>query len=229
MASPFTDLRDQLDRRFVGAWVHGVSVPTIRTKRWLRGRRLPFIDPEHVDPHLGLAAVDRTADIVIDRYGAQAALLGGVAGMAGMASIPPELIASMVGVMRLGQRLCVVYGFDPETDRGQMALWQAFAHAYHLDLPPSGLVEMRASDLPSLLLTRKAPVTVSGTLTRAVVRTSALKLVGRFVRFVPVLAAISQASMEQTQFREVGESLKQSLRRLAEMPPPETPEDAIEL
>lgn len=229
MAGAFDALWERLDRRLVVAGWHGISVPTSRTRRWLRGRRLAFIDPDSHEP-VARMSLDRTADVVISRYATQAAFLGGAAGLGGLASIGPEVAVSTVGMVRLAQRLCVVYGFDPETDRGQMALWRALAHGYDLDLPESGLVELKASDLPGLLLSREG-ASVSGTLTRAALRSSAYRLAGRISRFLPLISAMGQASTERGQFLAVGGRMKETLGRLAEIPesPQEPPEDAIEL
>jgi len=221
-----------VDERLLSLLIDRMSVPTRRTLAWLRGRRLPFHDPRRPagEPTPSRAAVDLTADRVIARYATQASVLGLAAGMGGMASIPPEVLASAVGSYRLAQRLCVVYGFDPETDRGQMALWRALAHAYGLDLPESGLVSMRATQLPGLLVGQRAGEgrSVSGTLTRAALRSTAWRVAGRISRFIPVLAAVGQSNRERRQFRELGAEMKQVLRRLAEPSArPDDIEDAI--
>ncbi len=225
------ELLDNVDARLLSLLLDRMSVPTRRTRAWLRGRRLPFMDPERPVDVEGPSRsdIDLTAERVIARYATQASFLGMAAGLGGIASIPPEVLASAIGSYRLAQRLCVVYGFDPETDRGQMALWQALAHAYGLELPDSGLVSMRASQLPRLLVGRAPEENVSGTLTRAALRTTAWRVAGRISRFVPLLAAVTQSSNERRQFRELGAEMKAVLRRLAEVPERGDIEDAIEL
>jgi len=228
------ELADTVDARLLTVMVARMSVPTRRTRVWLRGRRLPFVDPARSgdDPSPSRAAIDGTADRVIARYATQAGFLGLAAGIGGIASIPPEVLASAIGAYRLAQRLCVVYGFDPETDRGQMALWQALAHAYGVELPESGVVSMKASQLPGLLAGRKRGQgeNVSGALTRAALRTTAWRVAGRVSRFVPVVAALTQSGRERRQFRELGAEMKRVLSRLAE--PTSSPtdiEDAVEI
>ncbi len=228
------ELADTVDARLLTVLVGRMSVPTRRTRVWLRGRRLPFVDPARPvhAPSPSRAAIDGTADRVITRYATQAGFLGLAAGIGGVASIPPEVLASAVGAYRLAQRLCVVYGFDPETDRGQMALWQALAQAYGLELPESGVVSMRASQLPGLLAGRAAGQgeNVSGALTRAALRTTAWRVAGRVSRFVPVVAALTQSGRERRQFRAIGGEMKRVLSRLSEPAgPPADIEDAVEL
>jgi hypothetical protein len=212
---PVADLLSRLDARLVEAWVAGVSVPTRRTRAWLRGKRLAFVDPDQPVPP-SLAELDHTARVVIERYANSAALLSGMAGLGGWASIPPEVAASLVGSLRLGQRLCVVFGFDPETDRGQMALWRALASGYQVELPPSGPVGLKASDVPALLLTR--PHNVGGALARSVVKGSAFRLL-RFTRLVPVLASATGAASGRANQAAIGARMHATLRRLAELPP----------
>jgi hypothetical protein len=228
MASLRAEMWRRVDQRLMAGWWTTISVPAERTRRWLRGRRLAFIDPEQPPP--AMADVQRTADIVIARYANSAALLGAAAGLGGLLSVPPELAANLVAVLRLGQRLCVVYGFDPESDRGHMALWQALAKAYGVDLPASGLVGLRAADLPSLLRAA-APTSVSGALVNAAVRGSAWRLLGRVTRFVPIVAAASQAAHERRQMDELGRAMSETLRQLADGPMARGAgiEDAVEL
>jgi len=221
------DLFSRLDARIVEGWLVAVSVPTRRTRRWLRGRRLPFIDPD-AERIPSLQELDYTAQVVIDRYATSAAMVAGAAGLGGWASIPPELVASLVSGLRLAQRLCVVFGFDPDTDRGQMALWRAMAAGYEVELPPSGPVGMKASDVPGLLLSRSP--SVSGTLARSVIRGSAFRML-RFTRLVPVLASATSAASSRKSQAAIGHRMHASLRRLADAPPGDlgVVEEAIEL
>ena len=52
--------------------------------------------------------------------------------------VPPEAALSIVLVIRMIQRLCVVYGFDPETDRGEAALTRTLAAVWNVTLPEGG-------------------------------------------------------------------------------------------
>ena len=220
------DLAERLDARLLDSWLAAVSVPTRRTRAWLRGRRLPFVDPQDARSPT-LSQLDHTARQVIDRYAASAALVGGAAGLGGLASIPPEVATQVIAALRLGQRLCVVYGFDPETDRGQMALWRALAAGFEVDLPAQGPVGLRASQVPGLLLRRQR--NVGGALARSVLKGTTFRLL-RFTRLVPVLASASGAVEGRRSLAALGERMHETLRRLAEVPPAAGPvEDAVEL
>jgi len=225
------DLAERLDARVMDSWFAAVSVPTRRTRAWLRGRRLRFVDPDATE-RPSLRELDATADAVIARYATSAALVGGAAGLGGMASIPPELMAQVVAALRLAQRLCVVYGFDPETDRGQMALWRALAAGYEVELPAAGPVGLRASQVPGLLLRRQS--NVGGSLARSVVKATAFRLL-RFTRLVPVLASATGASAGRRTLTDMGARMSVTLSRLADVPSATASggrllvEDAIEL
>lgn len=224
---PLADLVASLDARLVEGWIAAVSVPTARTRRWLRGRRLAFADPE-AERSPSLIEIDATARVVIERYGASQALVSGAAGLGGAASLPPELLASLVASLRLGQRLCVVYGFDPETDRGQMALWRAMAAGHQVDLPDAGPVGVRASEVPGLLLARTG--SVGGTLARSVVKSASFRIL-RFTRLVPLLASATGARAGRRSLMAIGERMQATLRRLADAPatPTGPVEEAIEI
>jgi len=219
------DLAHRLDTQLVEGWIAAVSVPTERTRRWLRGRRLPFVDPA-AETVPTLTELDYTARQVIERYASSAAFVGGAAGLGGLASIPPELATQVVATLRLGQRMCVVYGFDPATDRGRMALMRALAAAFEVELP-SGPVGLRASQVPGLLLRRQRNAT--GALARSVLKGTAFRLL-RFTRVVPLLASATGAAEGRRSLTAMGGRMQQVLRRLAEAPPaPGGVEDAVEL
>ncbi|MEZ4236099.1 MAG: hypothetical protein R3F59_08040 [Myxococcota bacterium] len=185
----FSDVLDRADASLVAGWYHAVSVQPERIRAWLRLRGLHFVDPARSDTP-PLAEVDRTAEAVIERASSLLGALGGAAGLVGAATVPPEFLATNVGVLRLAQRLCVVYGFDPTTDRGEMALTRALAAAYGVDLPETGPARMRVRDLPSLLRGEgSGPQAMAGKVARAMAKSTAWWVAGRLTRFVPVLSA----------------------------------------
>lgn len=226
-----TDVLDKADATLVVGWYHAVSVHPERIRAWLRFRGLPFVDPILPEPPV-LAEVDRSAEVVIGRAGNLLGVVGGAAGFAGAATVPPEWVATNIGVLRLAQRLCLVYGFDPTTDRGEMAMCRALAAAYNIEVPETGPLRMRIRDLPSLLRSEGSARQGIGTrLARAMARSSAWWVAGRITRFVPVLSASSHAVETRTHVTETGRRMKEVLRRLAEVPNalPSPVEEAVEV
>ncbi|MEQ1564017.1 MAG: hypothetical protein ABMA64_00140 [Myxococcota bacterium] len=210
------DLLERADRTLVAGWYSAVSVDAERVRAWLRAHRLPFVDPTHPTA-ASLVDVDQTANKLVSRSASMLSALGGAAGLAGAATVPPEWVATNVAALRLAQRLCVVYGFDPATDRGQMALCRALASGYDVELPESGPVSLRLSDLPRLFRTPRSS-DVSGRLVRAMATGSMWWVVGRVTRFVPVLSASSHAIDARRQVESAGAKMKAVLRRLSDAP-----------
>ncbi|MCB9665639.1 MAG: EcsC family protein [Alphaproteobacteria bacterium] len=215
------ELIEQADRALAPGVYVAISVSAVRTRTWLRGRGLPFLDPEAPAPrHLDVA---RTADHVIAQSRSTSAALGAVTGVAGWLGIPTEVAGWAVAHLRLAQRLSVVYGFDPMSDRGHAAVSRALAAGLEVDLPEEGVVGTRVSDVvrPALDLAPPDLATLRGALVRRVIRSAVRVATRRAGRVVPVLAAGVSAVDNHAITAEVGERMKAVLQRLAEAPAPD--------
>lgn len=218
------DLAERMDRRLPAGFYAAVSVPTEGVRARLRRDRRAFIDPDAaaVPP---MHEVDATAERVIRQASFGSASLGGIASIAGAASVPPEALAQTIAVLRLAQRLAIVYGFDPDTERGRIAVRRALAAGLELDLPDEGPLEVRMSDLPRLLAPRDAR-SAGLTLARSAVRSTTYMLARRVSRLVPFVSPAFSAVAARRRVQEVGLRMRELLRRLAEVPDAGAIEDA---
>jgi len=228
IAPLLSDLIRTADERLLAGWYRAISVPAGRVRQRLRQRGLAYVDPStgKGDP----AELDRSARWTIDqaRFGATA--LGGIAGIGGLVSVPPEVLAQLVGGIRLGQRLAVIYGFDPETDRGRMALFRALAAGYEVELPDGGPVGMRLSELPSIVApVLLQPRTMSAALVGEIVRKSAWTLAARLTRVIPVISAGTSAVHARRGIAETGRRMHKALRSMAGMATMGLIEEAVEV
>jgi hypothetical protein len=228
------DAVERMDSRLPAGFYAAVSVPSEPFRDALRRRGRAFIDPEAAQaPPDG--DVDATARWVIAQAGVSSAGLAAVAATLGAASVPPEVVAQALAVLRTAQRLAIVYGFDPETERGALAVWRAVAAVYGVSLPSEGPADVRVRDLGALLLPaplRDRDVKAAGmVVARAALRKSASMLMRRAVRWLPVpllspgLSAL-QARRKQV---EVGEQLRVALRDAAGLDARGPVTDAVEL
>lgn len=208
-----SDAAHNLDAGSVRALYAAVSVPVEQERVRLRRARRAFVDPAAQTP-VEPAAVGRTAQRVIDQASVKASAMGGAAGFGGVATVPPEILGMLVAIVRMGQRLAIVYGFDPDTDRGQMALRSALSAGLGVELPEGGPLGLAASDLPRVLL-GSVPTEPSVAMTQALVRQSAWLVVGSVARFVPGLAIGVGAYRSSRQIRRVGETMRASLAAAA--------------
>ncbi|MBM4391366.1 MAG: EcsC family protein [Deltaproteobacteria bacterium] len=193
MASPWRVIAEGLgtrvDEDLLPAMYAAASVSTSQVREELRRAGLAFVDEE-----AGLVPepdeLRRAVDHVVRSAQIRASAMGAVTGLAGAAAMPPELVAAMVNTLRLGQRLAVVHGFDPETDHGKIVLTRALAAAMGVELPDSTRVATRVSELP--VLVRAAAPGSSGAVqwaARYVVERSVGSAAARVVRLVPGLGA----------------------------------------
>ncbi|MFT7519117.1 MAG: hypothetical protein ACI9MC_001257 [Kiritimatiellia bacterium] len=228
LAQAFFSAAGRVDEESVRSLYAAMSVPTERERARLRRAHHVFVDPLIEMPDV--RSVARTADRLIEQAAFSLTALGAIAGMGGAASVPPEVVANMVGVVRLAQRLAVVYGFDPERERGAMALRRALSAGLQVDLPEGGPMGLKLSDLPRILAP-EAPREVTVAMTRALVRKSAWMVVGSVARFIPFVSAGAGAARARRRTREVGGRMKRALEHIAELPLADagTVVDAIEV
>lgn len=219
------------DRHTVAAVLAAVSVDADRERARLSMHRKAVAGvPRHGEvPRL--EDLDATAAWIVDQTSGQASMLGGVAGLAGVLSVPPEVLAFLVGMVRMGQRVGVVYGFEPHTDRGRMALQRALAAAFEVELPERGLLDLRVTDVASLVWTRTpGKEQVGQQLATGLVLRSARAAVGRWGRLLPVVASSAAASGNHRRTHEVGARMIAVYRRLCDAAGPSVEvEEAVEV
>lgn len=222
------DLIHHADERLLAGWYLAISVSPDRVRRQLKQSGHQWLDA--TSGHADRRELDRSAAWVIEQSRFGAAAIGGIAGLGGMASVPPEVVAQFVACLRMAQRLAVVYGFDPDSDRGRMAISRALAAGFEIDLPERGPVGLRVSDLPSVIAPRMlAPRTVGSQLLSTILRKSAWTLAARITRLVPVAGAGVAAVEARKDRAEIGARMQSVFRQLAEIRAVGTIEEAVEV
>lgn len=181
------EVRDRLDGDLLPSLYATVSVPTQVIRATFRADDIAFIDA-NAGQWPDALALEESAQQVIAHARRRGVSLSVVSGLVGAVAIPPEVLASLVLALRLGQRMAVVFGFDPETDAGRLVLWRAVAAAYDLEMPSQAQVGMRVSDLPELLKSQlPSSQRVASWMGKRVARRVAMTAVKRATRLVPGL------------------------------------------
>ncbi len=118
--------------------------------------------PEHLRAQMDRAAVayvgrpgppptdeelDQAVAFWVRRTRSAGAWIGGVAGLPGLLGVAPESVAQLALLVRLAQRLAVVFGLDPQTDGGRLRVGEAVADALGVVLPAGGVAEASLRDL----------------------------------------------------------------------------------
>ena len=204
------ELAQQMDAGSVRALYQAASVDVVAERERLE--RLGLVHGAQAGARPEELA--RSARKMIRRTTFRATALGGAGGAVGLASVPPEIAAMLIVQLRLAQRLAIVYGFDPESERGRVAIRQALSEAFELDLSEGGPLGIVASDL--ILVGkqgRPSPVTVR--LAQTMIRRSAWMVVGRLTRFVPGLGVVVGALQNRKKTLDYGERLRASFARSA--------------
>ncbi len=221
-------LAEQVDGGAVRALIAAVGVRTSRVRSRLHAAGLSFVGQPDRAPEPW--ELDRAAQVVIGWSRANVGMVGGMTGLGGILGLPPEAAALVVARLRLAQRLAVVFGFDPETDRGRVAVARALAAAWELDLPPGGVEGMRVSEIARLAVARAPRPSLPSEVATAVAVRSALSVFGRFGRLVPLLGSAVAVVEGQSRIEESGRLMVRVLRRLAGAPEGGADvEDAVEV
>jgi hypothetical protein len=178
------------------------------------------------------AQLDQAAHHVLRQSIRTATVRGAVAGLAGFAAIPPEAVAAMVQLLHLGQRLAIIYGHDPNADRGRIWLLRALAAAFDVELPRQGRWDLSLSHLRET--TRGARATHASS-TALVAQTFALRAAttvgARVTRWIPGLGAGLSAAAARRSTRRQGRLMIAVFQRSwgGEWQPDTDIEDAVEV
>lgn len=207
-------LIDRADVGLLPAVYRRLSVKPRRERARLRLLGRPFVDPE-LRVHPPLPALDETGRWVVDQGSSSATMLAGTAAMAGLMSMPPEALGHAVGWVRMAQRIGLVYGFEPGTRRGELAVWRALAHGLDIEFPLGGPVDMRLSALVRSLR-RPGSGGAASKLAGSVLKSSAVMVATRATRLVPVVFSGWSAAAARRRHQEIGDRVLDVLRRLAE-------------
>lgn len=144
------NLGGRIDEELLPRLYDALGLRTADVRAELADEGLAFHDPATGREPV-VAELNASAAAVIARATRAATVGGAFAGFAGAIALPPEMIAALVQTLRLGQRLAVVFGHDPDTDRGRLLLWRAVAAAWELELATQGALDLRLHALPELL------------------------------------------------------------------------------
>jgi len=174
--------------------------------------------------------LNRSANATIKRYARKASVVGAAGGVAGYLGVPPEVAARLVQSVRLAQRLAIIYGHDPTTDKGGMHVRRALAAGWEFELPAQSKVDIRLSDLPTMVRTN-IPTTHhgGGWLARTLVQKAATSVNTRFVRAIPGLGVGVGAFQAHRNARKLGQRMHETYIRSYRLPKPTGVEDAIEV
>lgn len=213
MATPLQilleELTERLDEGALPTLYEAASVSTAEVRAELEQRGLPFTDPQTGRlPSKG--ELDLAAEELIRRAGRSAVLRGAAGSFGGLATLGPDAVAALVQSLRLAQRLAVLYGHDPETDRGRLLLTRAMAAAWELELPREGAWGLRLRQLPEMLRSRLGAGLPgsSGTVARALAIRAAVTAGKRVGRVIPGFGTTLGAISARRELRAQGERMK---------------------
>ena len=176
------------------------------------------------------SALSKSAQHVIDASVRSSGLLGAASGAVGLAGVPPEAMVRLVQSFRLAQRLTIIYGHDPSTDRGRIHVRRALSAAWGFELPVQVSEDIKLTQLTRVLdagtlALHDGPAWLAKTLTK-----SATRAIGRRAsRWIPGVGAGMGLLHGRRLARTQGEKMHDAIRRRWEGPRPKHVEDAVEI
>ena len=183
----------------------------------LRGLRSVEIDPEDFRrnladrynlwiPHFGrmrdvpIEQLDAIADRLIHDAQRLALAQGAGFGLGGMITILPDASLLTIIILRLIQRLCLLYGFEENETERRVQMWLAAAGAAGIDL---------GKDFAEKQLAERLAPRIAGHLAVRIGEESAEKWVGRIV---PLASSAIGGALNYTFVRSWGRRVKRHLR-----------------
>jgi len=142
----FAETQAQIDDRALDELVDYLSIDPRDTIQWLQRKELAWADRV---PIPSKEELNQSADYVVQRAVHKATLRGAIAGTAGIISILPEQIAHWAQMLRLIQRLAIIYGIELQSSIGQAYLIHAFAYMYEVPLPKQHAMKLKISEVVS--------------------------------------------------------------------------------
>ena len=189
----WTELLQELGLRLdedLPPWaLKSISVEPSEFREMLDSKGWAYVDPKRLSQPTQ-ASVLTTAEKTIDKAVLRAGIGGAISGVVGWVGVPPEVAARVVQSLRLAQRLAIIYGHNPHSDRGVIHIRSALAAAWDIDLPVQARMDMKLSDVSSVVRgglpqTHKTPTW----LMRVLIGQATATVGRRAVRMVPGLGS----------------------------------------
>ncbi len=172
----------------------------------------------------------RSAEYAIQKSVRSAGMLGVASGFAGMFGVPPEALARIIQTFRLAQRIAIIYGHDPESDRGSMHVKKAMSAAWGIDLPSQARADLKMSDLKGVL---KAGLPAlhdgSAWMARTLTKTATAAVGRKASRWIPGFGAGMALFQARRLAKDQGNRIHQSILRNWTSPQKASIEDAVEI
>ena len=228
LANLIRDLTGRVDEDLPPYVLGAMSIDVTEYREALEQLGHAFIHVSNSPPP-SLEALNKSAKKAISRSARKASIVGAAGGVAGFFGVPPEVAARIIQSVRLAQRLAIIYGHDPSTDRGAMHVRRALAAGWEFDLPAQTKVDFRLSDLPTLVRSG-LPATShrGGWLAQTLMSRAASSINSRVMRFVPGLGLGLGAFQAHKATRSIGVRMQNAYLRSYRHPKPTGIEDAIE-
>lgn len=207
------DLKGSADQRLetdlLPALYAAASLDTREIRQELRVSGVPMVEPL-TGARPTLEELTLASDALIELARRQATVIGGAGGMAGAIGVPPEALASLVQILRLAQRLCVLYGHDPDEAAGYVMMWRAVGAAYQVTLPEE--VELKIKDLPAAAAMQLPEVREAARwMARRVLQRAVWSVLGKGIRWIPGAATGVSAYVANRRVKAQGRRMKRLL------------------
>ena len=229
LANLIRDLTGRVDEDLPPYVLSAMSIDVAEYREALHQSGQSFIHVSN-SPAPSLESLNKAAQKAIKRSARKASIVGAAGGIAGFLGVPPEVAARIIQSVRLAQRLAIIYGHDPSTDRGAMHVRKALAAGWEFELPPQTKVDVRLSDIPSMVRS-SFPATPhrGGWLAQTLVSRAASSVNSRIMRFVPGFGLGLGAFQAHRTVRGIGLRMQNTYIRSYRHPKPTGIEDAIEV
>jgi hypothetical protein len=185
-------LLDDMNQSFASdvlpALIRAASIDPARFLTDLGRRGLPVNRVEDLR-ELDVELIDPVARSIVKSARRVSAVSGVGMGMGGWLAVAPEVLQQMVMLLKMAQRLSLLYGVDYRGRAGEVVLWKAMAHAVGADANPEGVTPASLQIPARLGRTGMAVNPIVSRIALAVLQRLALRLSAPLGRMVPVVGS----------------------------------------
>jgi hypothetical protein len=185
-------LLDDMSQSFASdvlpALIRASSIDRSRFVADLGRRGLPVSRAEDLR-ELDVELIDPVARSIVQSARRVSAVSGVGLGMGGWLAVAPEVLQQMVMLLKMAQRLSLLYGIDYQQRTGEVLVWKAMAHAVGADSNLEGATPASLQIPARLGRTGMAVNPIVSRIALAVLQRIALRLSAPLGRMVPVVGS----------------------------------------
>lgn len=156
--------------------------------------------------------IDKVAHNIVKKTSMKNAISGAMFGFGGISSLAPECMALMVNILRLAQRLSLLYGFDFQSSEDNLEFWLSIGRGMNISLILDGSEQdlykniSKQANKPNL----RDPLLVK--IAQKILLSIAMQSLKKVTRMVPLIGASTGSIANYVYIKHIGNAFIKEFR-----------------